>query len=142
MRRAAAGGQARCMITSRGARTGTVLAAVLATVLASLLACSAPRAGAAEPPGGAVTDVVEGARGGLGGAPAGPVLRSQGVPFAAPPVGELRLAPPQDPAAWDGVRDATAPGAPCVQGPSALLPQAPAGTSEDCLTLSVTRPAE
>lgn len=30
-----------------------------------------------------------------------------GVPFAKPPVGPLRLAPPQPAEAWQGVRDAT-----------------------------------
>src|SRR6185312_3196044 len=121
------------MITSRGART----AAAAALALASLLACSGPPAGAAEPP---ARDVVEVAQGGLRGVVDGPVVRFRGVPYAAAPVGDLRLAPPAEPAAWEGVREATAPGAPCVQGPSALLPQAPAGTSEDCLTLEVTRP--
>ena len=28
----------------------------------------------------------------------------KGIPFAAPPVGNLRWAPPQEPAKWDGVR--------------------------------------
>ena len=35
------------------------------------------------------------------------VLVFRGVPFAAPPVGELRWRPPQTVTAWDGVREAT-----------------------------------
>src|SRR5690348_16226504 len=126
------------MITTRGARAGTVLAAALAC----LLACTVPGAGAAEPPVGDVVEVAQGQlRGAVDTSAGGTVLRFRGVPFAAAPVGDLRLAPPREPAAWEGVREATTPGAPCVQGPSAQLPQAPAGTSEDCLTLEVTRPA-
>ena len=33
------------------------------------------------------------------------VLLFKGVPYAAPPVGELRWKEPQDPAPWQGVRD-------------------------------------
>src|SRR3979409_1634397 len=39
-----------------------------------------------------------------------------GVPFAAPPVGDLRWKPPQPVAAWQGVRAATGFGPPCLQG--------------------------
>ena len=38
------------------------------------------------------------------------VLRYQGIPYAAPPVGELRWQPPQPAAGWTEDRDATAPG--------------------------------
>jgi para-nitrobenzyl esterase len=65
-----------------------------------------------------------------------------GVPFAAPPVGELRFAPPRAPAAWAGVRDATAYGA---SAPQELKPvpgfTATGPTSEDCLYLNVYTPA-
>ncbi|WP_346133032.1 carboxylesterase/lipase family protein [Lentzea roselyniae] len=39
----------------------------------------------------------------------------RGIPFAAPPVGDLRFAAPQPAAAWDGVRDASAFGPPPPQ---------------------------
>jgi para-nitrobenzyl esterase len=60
-----------------------------------------------------------------------------GLPFAAPPVGDLRWRPPAAPAAWQGVRKADHFGAPCMQtlppgAPGADLPQ-----SEDCLYLNV-----
>ena len=31
----------------------------------------------------------------------------RGIPYAAPPVGDLRWRPPQEPAHWNGVLDAT-----------------------------------
>jgi carboxylesterase type B len=60
--------------------------------------------------------------------PGGYVFR--GLPYAAPPTGDLRWRPPRPPAAWQGVRDATrfAPSSP--QPPNAGL-TGPA--SEDCL---------
>lgn len=60
-----------------------------------------------------------------------------GLPFAAPPLGDLRWRSPQAPAAWQGVRDATALGAACPQLPGAYS-QRP--TDEDCLTLNVYEP--
>ena len=38
-----------------------------------------------------------------------------GIPYAAPPVGELRWKPPAAPAKWHGVRQATEFGAHCMQ---------------------------
>ena len=70
----------------------------------------------------------------------------KGIPFAAPPVGDLRWRPPQPPARWTGVRQAAEFGADCMQGrfgppPStATGPTAPV-PSEDCLFLNVWRPA-
>lgn len=60
-----------------------------------------------------------------------------GVPFAAPPVGELRWQPPQPPA-WQGQRGATTFGPVCAQGSSTRTPQG----SEDCLTLNIYRPPQ
>ncbi|GAB2520722.1 carboxylesterase/lipase family protein [Nocardia heshunensis] len=63
-----------------------------------------------------------------------------GIPYAAPPVGDLRWQPPQPPAPWQQVREATAPGPQCPQGAGgAPNPVAPA-QSEDCLYLNVWTP--
>jgi para-nitrobenzyl esterase len=63
----------------------------------------------------------------------------QGIPFAAPPVGDLRFRPPAPVEPWDGVRDATEPGSPCPQEQNEFNPIA--STDEDCLSLNVTTPA-
>lgn len=74
------------------------------------------------------------------GVDTGEILSFLGLPFAAPPVGNLRWCPPQPVAPWEGVRaaDAFAP----------MCPQPDAGTrrfdgiesSEDCLYLNVYVP--
>ena len=73
------------------------------------------------------------------------VASFKGIPYAAPPVGELRWRPPQPPAPWTGVRPAAEFGVDCMQGrfgppPAAGAPGPPA-SSEDCLFLNVWRPA-
>ena len=75
------------------------------------------------------------------------VARFGGLPFAAPPVGDLRFRPPAPPTAWEGERDATGFGHVSPQNPSmlnALLGEEPEAQSEDCLYLNVwtTRPGE
>jgi para-nitrobenzyl esterase len=64
----------------------------------------------------------------------------RGIPYAAPPVGELRWKPPQPAASWPGVRDAKQFSSACWQNPypsssiyAAKLPP----LSEDCLYLNV-----
>jgi para-nitrobenzyl esterase len=64
-----------------------------------------------------------------------------GIPFAAPPVGDLRWAPPQPAAAWTTPLQATAPGNACVQNVSASYGKASVGIAEDCLYLNVHTPA-
>ena len=61
-----------------------------------------------------------------------------GIPYAAPPVGDLRWRAPRPAAAWDGVREAEEFGASCPQpdGQGGLAP----GGDEDCLYLNVWRP--
>jgi para-nitrobenzyl esterase len=60
-----------------------------------------------------------------------------GIPYAKPPVGELRFAPPQPADDWHGIRDATAFGPGCSQD-SVLM--GPLPHDEDCLTLNVFAP--
>ena len=64
-----------------------------------------------------------------------------GIPYAAPPVGERRWAPPGAIATWTDVRDATSPGPGCVQqGAQGGFYDAAtevAAMNEDCLTLNV-----
>jgi para-nitrobenzyl esterase len=69
----------------------------------------------------------------------------RGIPFATPPVGELRWRAPRKPIAWQGVRDATKPAPWCPQVLSALdgVPRKEWGKlvgQEDCLTLDVYAP--
>lgn len=78
-----------------------------------------------------------------------------GIPFARPPVGDLRFAPPDTdpPPSWSGVRNGSAHMPACIPDPPARqhhvhrlfasVAAPPAGqirTSEDCLYLNVYRP--
>lgn len=63
----------------------------------------------------------------------------QGIPYAAPPKGELRWRSPRPAADWDGTRDATEPGNPCPQVGSSYSDTK--ATDEDCLFLNVTTPS-
>ncbi|XP_012666584.1 cocaine esterase [Otolemur garnettii] len=73
-----------------------------------------------------------------------------GIPFAKPPVGPLRFAPPELPESWSGVRDGTSHPAMCPQDLTSMneealtmfnvtMPSIP--MSEDCLYLSIYTPA-
>ncbi len=71
-----------------------------------------------------------------------------GIPFAEPPVGELRFRAPVPKARWDGVRDATRRPNSCVQITDTMFPDfrgagmwnANTPMSEDCLYLNVAVP--
>jgi len=70
------------------------------------------------------------------------VISWKGIPFAAPPVGDLRWRAPQPAARWAGVKQTTAYGHDCMQKPFGG-DAAPLGTppAEDCLYLNVWKPA-
>jgi para-nitrobenzyl esterase len=68
------------------------------------------------------------------------VVCFKGIPYAAPPVGNLRWRPPQPPLAWSGVRAAQDFGADPLQAATART-RAP-GMDEDCLTLNIWTPAQ
>jgi para-nitrobenzyl esterase len=144
--------------------TGTLLLAVVATVVhianrgghypiykvssfSNLASPTASKASISEP-------LVQIGAGTLRGATAGSAIAFRGIPYARPPVGELRWQPPQPPLPWQGVRDALQPGSACSQRTSGLIPfiaplakaygsnfeQPPVKSSEDCLYLDVWVP--
>src|SRR5215813_10040654 len=77
--------------------------------------------------------VVATAAGRVKGSRDGAVRSFKGIPYAAPPVGELRFLAPKPPLPWKGVREAITLGNPSVQNnpdyPAWLDPQP---ESEDC----------
>ncbi len=92
-----------------------------------------------------MTAIVETVRGKLSGALSGSVAVFRGAPYAAPPVGALRWAPPAPHPGWAGLRDATKDGAAPPQLPSRLervmgRVDFPNGQGEDCLTLTISAP--
>ncbi|WP_433601276.1 carboxylesterase/lipase family protein [Nocardia sp. CA-135953] len=72
------------------------------------------------------------------------VLRWRSLPYAAPPVGDLRFRAPQPVTPWTGVREATAFGFAATQHRSGarIGPRRYQPTSEDALTLNVVAPVE
>ncbi len=106
-----------------------------------LTSCAAPAApDEGTEPGGLTVD-----GGQVAGAPSplgADVSVYRGLPFAAPPVGDLRWRPPQPVAPWDGVRDATVAAPACVQTPipvgvGSFYDAGVDEISEDCLYLNV-----
>jgi len=61
----------------------------------------------------------------------------KGIPFAAPPVGELRWRAPQPAAKWEGIKQVTKFAPAPMQGGNP-----PSGKSEDCLYLNIWSPAQ
>jgi len=70
------------------------------------------------------------------------VFAFKGIPYAAPPVGDLRWREPEPAAAWQGVRKGDAFGNACIQAPGLAAANGgdPGPFSEDCLFLNVWTP--
>ena len=129
------------------ARKSLIAAAAVTMLTLGLLSWSAPgwsqpaagrgggRGGATAPAAPVPTgkaSVVRVAGGRAQGILFGDVAVYRGLPYAAPPVGNLRWRAPQAVVAWQGVRDASAYGKSCT---------APPDGAEDCLFLNVYAPA-
>ncbi|KAH8024425.1 hypothetical protein HPB51_022934 [Rhipicephalus microplus] len=63
-----------------------------------------------------------------------------GVPYAKPPIGELRFQKPQPPDSWDDIYEATSMKDSCMQARVPLVFHIPTPLSEDCLYLNVWTP--
>ena len=66
----------------------------------------------------------------------------KGIPFAAPPVGDLRWRPPAHVASWTGTRKADAFAPACMQTGVSMPGETPPAVSEDCLYLNIWTPAK
>lgn len=109
---------------------------VTVVAVAALILAGTAASGATGPvPAG---DVVRITHGQVRGTVAADYRSFLGIPYAAPPVGELRWQSPRPVAAWRGVRDATRPGPGCAQ--PAGMPMDRPSDAEDCLYLNVTTP--
>ena len=79
----------------------------------------------------------------LGETTANGVEMFKDIPYAQPPVGDLRWKPPAPAKPWKGIRDAAAFGPSCVQPlypAKSIYSDNPAAMSEDCLSLNIWTP--
>jgi para-nitrobenzyl esterase len=92
---------------------------------------------------GPVVTIENGKLQGVAASGSSPVQIFRGVPYAKPPVGDLRWREPQSLASWSGTRPATEFAPRCMQQPlfSDMMFRSPA-PSEDCLYLNVWTPAK
>jgi para-nitrobenzyl esterase len=91
-------------------------------------------------PVSAKNDTIKVEGGLISGTTADGVRSYKGIPFAAPPVGDLRWKAPQPVVAWEGVRQCDSFGPECPQAPypaGSIYARPPQKQSEDCLYLNV-----
>ena len=100
----------------RRARLAAVCCAALAALALAAAGATAATAGTrAVASGSGGAPIVTTDDGAVRGVAAGSINEFLGIPYAAPPTGHLRWRPPQPPAEWQGVRDATQFGPSCPQ---------------------------
>ncbi|MGL6223328.1 MAG: carboxylesterase family protein, partial [Steroidobacteraceae bacterium] len=121
-------------MTSSNQACSWTFAVVMMSLCAALTAADAGAATA--PADGALT--VQIADGTVRGRAGQGVREFNGIPFAAPPVGDLRFAPPAPALPWQGVLDATQLRDACPQARRFNLTEA--SDVEDCLHLNVAVP--
>ncbi|KAF8814379.1 carotenoid ester lipase precursor [Phlegmacium glaucopus] len=110
----------------------------------------------ASPPSSTNEPIVKLKYGSFQGNSTGNLEKFLGMPFAAPPVRNLRFAPPQPPVEFSGIRQVTSFGAACFQHAlnfsvfdplgipgfvEAFTASIPSVVSEDCLFINVVKPA-
>jgi len=120
-----------------------IRAPATAALLSALVlgACAQPAQGQPSPAGVPVEARVE--AGLLRGQVSSEIAVFKGVPYAAPPVGDLRWRPPAPAAPWTGVRAAEQFGNDCMQTrPFWDATQSKQPVAEDCLTLNIWAPAK
>jgi para-nitrobenzyl esterase len=104
---------------------------LVAVVIAAVQAASAAAAPQAITKSGVVSGISEGG-----------LSVYKGVPFAAPPTGDLRWRPPAEVSPWTGIRKADAFTAACMQEGVSMPGETPPTVSEDCLYLNIWTPAK
>ena len=123
---------------SQRRRTVTVWAALASVILVLSGVSALGGVAAASPtPSGALT--VKTDKGLVRGVAVAGGAVFRGLPYAAPPIGNLRWRAPVPAPAWRGVRDGTQFAPSCPQQPGLFAP--PGALSEDCLYLNVYTPA-
>jgi para-nitrobenzyl esterase len=113
--------------------SGTIVAVLSLLAIGAALLFAPAGARVASPPIRIDTGVVQGyARDGI--------VEYRGLPFARPPVGDLRWRPPQLPSSWEGTLRAENFKPACMQAGPTVPGMAVEPTSEDCLYLNVWTP--
>ena len=124
---------------ARRLRRAALFAVSAVSVAATLVTVDGGGA-VASPASGGANPIVRSDDGLVRGTTAGTVSEFLGLPYAAPPTGNLRWRPPAPPASWPGVRDATQFGPSCPQSTTKNPYLPPGPISEDCLYLNVYTP--
>lgn len=124
-------------VTSRA--RAAALASALLFIVTGLTACSFQFGDDDSPL------VVETEHGTVKGIAADGIRSWRGIPYAEPPVGDLRWQPPEEPDDWGGTKATRAYGPRCLQGgptPGQTGVTIAPGSQEDCLYLNVNAPEE
>jgi para-nitrobenzyl esterase len=119
-------------------RTGRSALTILGGVAALIVALTWTQAAVADP----AANVVNTTEGPAAGLTEGDLVSFRGIPYAQPPVGDLRWRPTAPAKAWTAALPATQFGSICAQPSFAAGPSITGGSaqSEDCLFLNVWKP--